>query len=286
MGCKVSHPSDNNDPHDIDLGYGGTTLENVSEQKPKALIRDIEKIYKAYVERKEQIKPFIFERTGLQSLLEKEREKLMTALAQKEQMKLERDELLKLTWEKDADDIHRAFNFGSLDKGLLISIIMNRSKWQLQLIAEIFELKYGRSLLEFVINEMTTVLGTLATGSNTGLSKLLTYRIMTQPERDAAFLRDCSDAVITGLVDDIIIEIVTTRTNAELSAALEKFEEEYNKPLSVVVKSKSSYKNYRDFMLKMLECEHDEAYKPLAEESAKLAAKELYGLLIHHHERF
>ena len=104
---------------------------------------------------------------------------------------------------------------------------------------------------------MTTLLGKLITGKETGLGKLLTYRILPQDERglqilffcffistilfiyfhddnnygnsyntdknnnvnlynylDAAFLRDSSNGI--GLDDENLIEIICTRSNAEL----------------------------------------------------------------------
>ena len=122
---------------------------------------------------------------------------------------------------------------------------------------------------------MTATIGTLATGGNTGLSKLLTYRIMIQPERDAALIRDYSDGM--SLDDDNLIEIVTTRTNEELSLAIKVYLDEYKKDLVEIVKAKASYKNYREFMLKLLECNHDEDMKPLDIDTARTYAQELYA---------
>ena len=156
----------------------------------------------------------------------------------------------------------------------MINVIINRTKWQLIAISQAFENKYGRSLLEFVVSEMTTMLGTLATGGNTGLSKLLSYRIMLQPERDAAFLRDFSNGM--SLDDDNFIEIITTRTNIELKLAMDVYKAEYKHDLVEIVKSKASYKNYRDFVLKILECSHDEDYHALSEDVARAYALELY----------
>ena len=64
------------------------------------------------------------------------------------------------------------------------------------------------------MNDMTTLLGKLITGKETGLCKLLTYRILPQTERDAAFLRDFSNGI--GLDDENLLEIVCTRSNEEL----------------------------------------------------------------------
>ena len=52
---------------------------------------------------------------------------------------------------------------------------------------------------------------------------------------------------------------------------------EYGKHLPDLVKSKSSYRNYREFMLKVLECKRDESMKPFDAETAQQLATELYN---------
>lgn len=52
---------------------------------------------------------------------------------------------------------------------------------------------------------------------------------------------------------------------------------EYGKHLPDLVKSKSSYKNYREFMLKVLDCKRDEEHKPFDAETAQSYATELYN---------
>ena len=52
---------------------------------------------------------------------------------------------------------------------------------------------------------------------------------------------------------------------------------EYGKHLPDLVKSKSSYRNYREFMLKVLECKRDESMKAFDPETAQQLATELYN---------
>jgi hypothetical protein len=52
---------------------------------------------------------------------------------------------------------------------------------------------------------------------------------------------------------------------------------EYGKHLPDLVKRKSSYKNYREFMLKVLECKRNEENKPFDPETAQQYATELYN---------
>ena len=62
-------------------------------------------------------------------------------------------------------------------------ILATRTKWQIAAIAEVYEKKYNVPLLQQVVSDMTTLMGKLITGKETGLCKLLTYRILPQEER-------------------------------------------------------------------------------------------------------
>lgn len=181
------------------------------EGSPDAMRKEITEIFASYKAEMKLVGPLFAQRVGITTMLNEEREKLLILLAKQQTLSTERGPLMEYTWEKDAEDIHRAFSKFSADKALLIGILANRSKWQIACIATVFEKKYGASLLEQVINDMTTLLGKLMTGKETGLCKLLTYRILPQADRDAAFLRDFSDGY--SLDDENLIEIVCTRNN-------------------------------------------------------------------------
>jgi hypothetical protein len=64
---------------------------------------------------------------------------------------------------------------------------------------------------------------------------------------------------------------------AHAQAAINVYLNEYGKHLPDLVKRKSSYKNYREFMLKVLECKRDEENKPFDPETAQKYATELYN---------
>lgn len=64
---------------------------------------------------------------------------------------------------------------------------------------------------------------------------------------------------------------------AELKSAMDVYLNDYGKHLPDVVKSKSSYENYRNLMLKVLECKRNENDKPLDATTAKTLADELYN---------
>lgn len=58
--------------------------------------------------------------------------------------------------------------------------------------------------------------------------------------------------------------------------ALNKYAADYKKSVADVVKAKASYKNYRDFVLKILECNKDEDNLPFDDDVAKQCAVELH----------
>lgn len=248
--------------------------KDLTDARPDALRRDITEKFKWYVVKRDRIKPLLAEKYGIAAMIEEEREKLMPVLVKKDDLYKQRQPFMEKTWERDADDIHKAFSKFSTDKSILVNILCARTYWQIDCIAEVYERKYNAPLLQKVVNEMTTMLGSLLTGSGTGLSKLLTYRILPQGERDAAILRDCSDGI--GLDDQGLLEVICTRSNVELRTAMEEYQRHYKKDLVEIVRSKSSYKNYREFVLKILECNHDEDNEVFPDDLARQYAKELY----------
>lgn len=268
MGCGKSKNTGADDP----LDFVPKEIKNAS---PDALRRDISEIYKTYLIKREKIKPLLAEKAGIQATIDEERTKLLELLGKKEELDVIRQPLMKQTWERDADEIYNAFKGFTADKSLLVKIICARTYYQIRLIGEVFEEKYGVSLLEKVVNELTTLMGSLLTGSGTGLSKLLTYRILPQAERDAAFIRDFTSGI--SIEDANLLEIICTRSNAELSAAMECFAATYERQLPDVIKAKCSYKNYREFVLRILECQHDESHEKLSQQEAQYFANELYN---------
>jgi uncharacterized protein YukE len=257
----------------------GTVSQNPTEFKPKeivdsrpdALRRDITATYKNYTTRRDKIKPLLAEKYGVTAIIDDEREKLVAIMLKKDRLAQERAPFMARVWERDADDIYQAFQKFSADKSTIVNILCARTYWQINEIARVFESKYNTPLLEKVVSTMIGVL----TGSGTGLSKLLTYRILPQPERDAALLRDATDGI--SLDDAGLLEVLCTRSNLELSRAMDVYERNYKKNLIDIVRSKSSYKNYREFVLKILECNRDEDDLPFEYSTAKALANELYA---------
>jgi hypothetical protein len=248
----------------------------ISDKKPEVLRKEIAKIAKDIAEKRDKSKAsthlLLNEKRGLEIILEKERNKLAKLAEQKTALEFERSELMLACWNADADDLYRAFE--KREKKEYVLILTTRTNWQLQEIGKMFESKYGESLQTRLVTDGQRVLGKLFTGSLSYLTKLLTYRVMPQAERDAAFLKDFTSGM--SIQDEELLEIVMTLSNSELLATQEKFVNEYGVPLSDSLKG-HSYKNYRDFMERVLECKRDEFGDPFDDETATKLAAEVYA---------
>ena len=235
------------------------------------------KQFKTYEKVRDDTKNAIYEKYGMMTLISDKRNELMTILAKKDSLLNERQPLMDRTWEIDCDEIYKAFNnknsFG-VDRGPLVQIICTRSKWQLEAISTIYKNKYGMALLEQCVNDLGTAFGQLVTGKQSAISRLFVLRIMHQAERDAAIIRDFTNRIY--IEDENIMEVVVTRTNAEMRAAMETFKEDYELDFPEIIAKKCTYKNYREFMARILECSKDETYIPFTDEEAKEFADELY----------
>ena len=71
---------------------------------------DISASYKVYKEVKEEIKPLLEEKVGLETFINEEREKMLVLSEQKESIDKERNPLMSTVWNVDADDLYKAFN--------------------------------------------------------------------------------------------------------------------------------------------------------------------------------
>lgn len=268
MGCSSSKPEvKNQNPLEF-------TPKEINDTRPDAIRREITELYKSYSAKRDHIRPLLAERYGIQAMIDLERNSSLPRVEEKEKLFNERQPLLNSTWEQDADDLNKAFQKFSTDKSVLVTILCARAYWQINEIAKIYEQKYNMPLLEKVVNDLTTMIGSLLTGAGTGLSKLLTYRIMPQPERDAAMLKDCLDGMS---VDDAgLMEILCTRTNVDLRQAIFAFSQVYKRDLIELIRSKCTQKNYREFVMKILDCNRDEDNVPFDPVTAKAYADELY----------
>ena len=203
----------------------------------------------------------------------------------------QREVLLRACLEKDVEDIHEMCDtggknaaeaaakkmksalVGSSDKNALVNILCTRTRWQLKDIAELYEDRYDVKLIDTVNAALSTLVTSFMTGSGQGLNKLIKYKLSDQPTRDATLLREFSDGIT--LDDENLWEILCTRSNEELKAAIDVHLDLFGKHFPDIVKGKCSYKNYREFMQRVLKCERNELLLPFEDEDAEKYANEL-----------
>lgn len=274
-GAKTKKEKKRRESEDSDEDLDPIVLVDVNA-KPEQIRKEINKTFKAITDKREKLKgqmrPFLAERRGLNAMLQEERDKLTNLLIQHTALETERETLMNYTWERDADEIFRSYE--ARDKAATIAIFANRTRWQLDEIGKIYLKKYGEPVYARLVTDGQKLLGKLFTGSQTYLCKLLVYRILPQDERDAAFLRDFTKGM--SINDENIMEILLTRSNEELHAALSFHVDEYGSSLREAL-SNHSYKNYREFIAKVLECNRDERNEPFDDLKAQQLADELYA---------
>lgn len=130
--------------------------------------------------------------------------------------------------EQDAMDIRKATYGIGTDEKKLASVIVSRLANQIALIDQIYQKDYDMTL-EKVVNKEGRSLTGLVTGGLSDFGKFISYRVMQQGRRDALLLRKCMSGM--GCADKPLVEILSTRTNAELKAAAAAYKEAFDEDM-------------------------------------------------------
>ena len=177
-------------------------------------------------------------------------------------------------WELDAQDIKKACKtFGGSDKDALVDILTARTGWQIRLIAK----SYFDQYKSFMHKDLESAfIGLLGLGKS-NLCRLVLLRAMELDMRDAVLLREFSSGI--SLDDEFLIETIMSRSNAELKAAMSQYLKTFNRDLIDMVTQKisSTQPNYKEFMLKVLECKRNEDNQPHEIKKAQKLASDLYA---------
>eukprot|EP00961_Rhodomonas_salina_P117440 1580785-Rhodomonas_salina.1 len=161
---------------------------------------------------------------------------------------------------QDADDIREATKGMGTDEDKLAKVIVTRLQEMVMQTDYLYKTRYKDSLETVMNKEGKSMLGFL-TGALSDFGRFCSYRVMPQARRDALILRKCMAGM--GTDDKALVEILTTRTNAELRAAGEAYQAEFDGENMVGrIKSETGgmfSKNYGEWVDMLCEFDRDES---------------------------
>ena len=207
---------------------------------------------------------------GIQSFIEQHTQIIQSIESSVWQGRRNRDSYLNRVYERDCDDIRRACKGLGVDKSAIVEIINNRTQYQLNGIDKVYRDKFKMSLAEQVDSELKSATGFL-TGSLSDLGEFISNRTAVPAERDAKIIRGCCTGMSTD--DDLLIEMLCTRTVAQLTDIKAAYAVLYKKDIISDISDAIRFPNYKDLALKVLKCERveneDSAPDDLVEEYCK-----------------
>jgi annexin A7/11 len=160
--------------------------------------------------------------------------------------------------EMDADDIYKATIGWGTDEDKMAKVIVARVSEGVSKTDKIYQEKYDKTLEDLVLKEGRSLVGML-TGGLSDFGKFMCYRVMPQGRRDALLIRKTMTGM--GCNDKTLVEILTTRTNAELKNAAEVYVKEFEEDMVERIKSETGgmlSKNYGKWIDKIVEFDRDE----------------------------
>ncbi|KAL7868369.1 hypothetical protein SRHO_G00097530 [Serrasalmus rhombeus] len=127
----------------------------------------------------------------------------------------------------DAQDLRKAMKGFGTDEDTIIDIIARRSNDQRQVIRQAFKSLLGRDLMADLKSELSK-----------NLCRLILGLMMTPPEFDAKMMRKAMEGA--GTDEHALIEILVTRSNQDIQAMCEAYQEAYKKSLEDAIHSDTS----------------------------------------------
>ncbi|KAJ8777150.1 hypothetical protein J1605_014533 [Eschrichtius robustus] len=127
----------------------------------------------------------------------------------------------------DAKALRKAMKGLGTDEGTIIDIITHRSNAQRQQIRQTFKSHFGRDLMADLKSELSG-----------DLARLILALMMPPAHYDAKQLKKAMEGA--GTDEKALIEILATRTNAEIRAINEAYKEDYHKSLEDALSSDTS----------------------------------------------
>lgn len=283
MGCSSSKSlNDTSQPSEFKIQDEAQISLDIKGASSDVLKKKITDIYTNLCILRKNYLPYLCQKEGLSILIENERTSLMEVLSVKEALAEEKKALLESLLKKDVETIHQAVHPSPSDdvntlRMSLISIISCRDSAHLQNVAKLYQLSYSQDVILDISNSLNSLFGNLFSGSvpPNGVNRLIEYRINSQPVRDALIFKESTDSLT--LNDKLLLEVLCTRTNSELFQAMLEFKKITARDLREVLEKRCTYKNYRTFVLALLQCKRDESGINLDQTQAHTYATELYS---------
>jgi hypothetical protein len=167
-----------------------------------------------------------------------------------------------MDFQNDAEILRKAMKDAGTDEPTITSITGKRSSNQRQQIREAYVSSFGRDLIEDFEDELSG-----------NFKKTIVAMWLSPVEYDVTELRNAFEGM--GTNDDVIIEIIGSRSNKRLSDIKALYEKKYLETLESRIKDESSG-DFEKLLISLIQCKRDESNnvnKALAEKEAE----ELYN---------
>ncbi|KAJ3605004.1 hypothetical protein NHX12_027055 [Muraenolepis orangiensis] len=146
----------------------------------------------------------------------------------------------------DASVLEEAINGKNVDEETIITLLVQRTNEQRQEIAVAYEKSTDKSLVKELKSELRS-----------DLEDVILGLMLTPAQFDAFLLRKATKGL--GTSEDILTEVLTSRTNKQIKDLARAFEEENGKSLEDVIK-KETKGDFTQALLAMLEAKKDESH--------------------------
>ncbi|XP_061836755.2 annexin A1-like [Nerophis lumbriciformis] len=145
---------------------------------------------------------------------------------------------------KDASVLESAINSKGVDEDVIISVLVKRNNEQRQKIKAVYEASHGESLSR-----------ALKSALRSDLEDISLALLMTPAHFDAYLLRRATKGL--GTDEDVLVEVLATRTNEQIRDLKKAFKADYNKDLEDVIKDETKG-DFTAALLAMLRANKDE----------------------------
>ncbi|XP_016894413.1 annexin A1-like isoform X2 [Cynoglossus semilaevis] len=161
----------------------------------------------------------------------------------------------------DASVLKSAIESHGVDEDVIIAVLVKRSNEQRQKIKAVYEASTGKRLDQ-----------TLKSVLRSDLEDVSLALLMTPPQFDAYLMRKATKRL--GTNEDLLVEVLATRTNQEIRDLKRVYQEEYKQDLEEVIRDETNGE-FTDALLAMLQADKDEDID-INLELAKKDAKTLF----------